>query len=100
MGRASRNDRNAPCLCGSGLKTKFCHRDGYAAVPNDQPADESTAGHSHARWGAFLDDTEVDFDSESGAPAAPTKTWSAIVVPPVTLPLFRASAAELVAEYC
>jgi hypothetical protein len=73
---------NEPCPCGSGEKWKYCH------------------GVRPVIWGAFLDDTEAPFDVTSGRLLAPSKTWSAILVPPHKLSSFRRSAARVVAEYC
>lgn len=87
--------RNAPCPCGSGRKTKYCHGDprrvGAAADSHDSRSDGT--------WGAFLDDTEVDFDPRLGCAVEPTKTWSAVMIAPPELSLFRRSAADLVGEF-
>lgn len=84
MGKQSGRARNAPCACGSGRKTKHCH-------PVGQPIGGT--------WGAFLDDTEVDFDM-SGTSQRSSKSWSAVTVSPRYLQLFRDRSAALVEEYC
>lgn len=87
--------RNTQCICGSGRKTKHCHGVDFVRLrvqQHDAPG--------RGRWGAFLDDTEVNFDTQSGVDTtAGVKSWHALLVPPASLQAFMTLATRLVTQY-